>query len=98
MKLSGSKSSKSNSTSIGRSSLLSAREKAIQEMVRVAKLQTETSFMKKNRVAGMAELLRFEEKKARPRVKIYDKKNQDQEMALILPRLGNLAGTRSQIF
>ena len=52
MKLSGSKSSKLNSTSIGRLSMLSARERAIQEMVRVAKLQTEASLMKKKRVVG----------------------------------------------
>ena len=50
-KSSGSKSSKSNSTSSSRSSKLSAREKAIQEKVRVAELQTEALFMKKKRDA-----------------------------------------------
>ena len=50
-KSSGSKSSKSNSTSSSRSSKLSAREKAIQEKVRVAELQTKALFMKKKRDA-----------------------------------------------
>ena len=84
-KSSGSKSSKSNSTSSSRSSKLSAKEKAIQEKVRVAELQAEASFMKKKRDAEwQAESLRLEEEmaKARARVKIYEHENQDQEMTL----------------
>ena len=50
-KSSGSKFSESNSTPSFRSSKPSAREKAIQEKVRVAELQTEPSFMKKERDA-----------------------------------------------
>ena len=50
-KPSGSKSSKSNSTSSSRSSKLSAREKAIQEKVRVAELKTEALFITKKRDA-----------------------------------------------
>ena len=84
-KSSGSKSSKSNSTSSFRLSKLSAKEKAIQEKVRVAELQAETSFVNKKRDAEwQAESLRLEEEmaKARARVKIYENENQDQEMTL----------------
>ena len=54
---------------------MSSKEKAIQEKLRVAKLRTEASFMKKKREAELqAESLRLEEEmvKAEARAKIYE--------------------------
>ena len=68
-------SSKSSSrSSSSKSSKLSTKERAIEEKVRLADLQTEATFMKNKRYAELqAELLRIEEEmaKAQARVKIY---------------------------
>ena len=67
-KSSRSKSSKSNSTSSSRSSKLSAKEKAIQETVRVTELETEASITKKKRDAEwQTESLGLEEEVAKAR-------------------------------